>query len=117
MASYLSNRYLFVVANGQEFSYIQLQQGCHRVVFGHQCYVRHFHLNLINSCLLVSYADESILLKVIPTKDLRLTLIYVEMLIGEEGGSLNLNLQSPILFLCLLNIMLKSIPLYLGMMC
>ena len=35
-------------------------------------YVRHFQSQL-NSCLLVSYADDSTLLKVIPTEDLRLS--------------------------------------------
>ena len=38
--------------------YIRLQQEYHKVVFGHQCYI------------LVSYADDSTLLKVILSKDL-----------------------------------------------
>ena len=54
-----------------------------------------------SSCLLVSYADDSTLLKVIPTKDLRLS-AAVEInadlcsitnweLIGRDDGTLNLN--------------------------
>ena len=40
-------------------------------------------------------------------------LIFVELLIGGEDSILNLNLQSVILFVYLLNMMLKIIPLYL----
>ena len=44
---------------------------------------------------------------------LKLMLISVELLIGGKGDTLNLNLQSLILFVYLLNVMLMSILLYL----
>ena len=73
LASYLSDRYLFVVANGQESSLYPVTAGVPQggvwstTLFN--LYVRHLPSRLI-SCLLVSYADDSTLLKVIPTKDL-----------------------------------------------
>ena len=114
--------------------YIQLQQDYHKVVFGHQpvlfnLQVHHLPSQL-NSCFLMNLADDHTLLKVIPTDKstlccvflllriedqvllLKLMLIFVELLIEGEDGILNLNLQSLILFVYLLNV---SIPL-LGMM-
>ena len=64
MESYLCNRCLFVVANGQDSSLYPIKAGA-------PLYVHHFPSQL-NCCLLVSYAGDSTLLKVIPTKDLRL---------------------------------------------
>ena len=65
MESYLCNRCLFVVANGQNSSLYPIKAGA-------PLYVRHFPSQL-KCCLLVSYVGDSTLLKVIPTKDLRLS--------------------------------------------
>ena len=76
MESYLCNRYLFVVPNGQDSSLYLITAGVLQggvwspVLFN--LYVRHLPSQL-KSCLLVSYVDDSTLLKVIPTKDLRLS--------------------------------------------
>ena len=49
LASYLSDRYLFVVANGQESSLYPVTTGVPRAVFGHQrfsiCMYATFHLS------------------------------------------------------------------------
>ena len=77
--------------------YIQLQKGYHRVVFGHCfcsiCMYAIFHFSF--NCLLVSY--DSTLLKVIPTKGLRLSAaakINVDLYRIADWGILNFNLQS-----------------------
>ena len=76
MESYLSNRYLFIVANGQDSSLYPFTEGILQggvwspMLFN--LYVRHLPSQL-KSCLLVSYADDSTLLKVFHTKDLRLS--------------------------------------------
>ena len=76
MESYLSDRYLFVVANGQDSSLYPIMAGVPQGgVWSPMLFNLYVH-NLpsqLKSCLLVSYADDSTLLKVIPTKDLRLT--------------------------------------------
>ena len=76
MESYLSDRYLFVVANGQDSSLYPITaaipQGGVWSPMLFNLYVRHLPSQL-KSCLLVSYADDSTLLKVIPTKHLRLS--------------------------------------------
>ena len=76
MESYLSDRYLFVVANGQDSSLYPITAGIPQggvwspMLFN--LYVHHLPSQL-KSCLMVSYADDSTLLKAIPTKDLRLS--------------------------------------------
>ena len=76
MESYLSDRYLFVVANGQDSSLYPITAGVPQggvwspMLFN--LYVHHLP-SQFKSCLLVSYADDSTLLKVIPIKDLRLS--------------------------------------------
>ena len=73
MESYLSNRYLFVVVNGQDSSLYPITAGIPQGGVWSpmllNLYARHL-LAQLKSCLLVSYAT---LLKVIPTKDLRLS--------------------------------------------
>ena len=82
MESYLSNRYLFVAANGQESSLYPVTAGVPQggawspMLF--YLYVRHLP-SQFTSCLLVSCADDSTLLKVFPTKDLRLTAAAAEI--------------------------------------
>ena len=67
----------------------------------------------------MSYVDDSTLLKVIPTKDVRLNVAaeinadLCRIADWGKGDTLNLNLQSLILFVYLLNVMLMSILLYL----
>ena len=77
-------------------------------------YVHHLPSQL-KSYLLVSYADNSTLLKVIPTKDLRLSAeqIFVVLLIGGEDDTLNLNPQSLMPYVFLSSVMLRSILPYL----
>ena len=75
LGSYLFNCYLFIVANGKEPSLYPVMTGVPQggvwspLLFN--LYVSH-HTSQLESCLLVSYADDSTLLKIIPTKDSRL---------------------------------------------
>ena len=70
MESYLSNRYLFVEAKGQDSSLYPITAGALQggvwspMLFN--LYVHHLQSQL-KSCQLVSYTDDSTLLKVIPT--------------------------------------------------
>ena len=65
----------------------------------------------------MSYADDSTLLKVIPTKDLRLSAaaeINADLSrITVWGKSWYIEFSSQLPFVCHLNMMLRSIPLYL----
>ena len=76
LESYLSDQYLFVVANGQESSLYPVmvgvpQGGVWSLLLFNLC-VCHLPSQL-QSCLLVSYAEDSTQLKVNPTKDLKLS--------------------------------------------
>ena len=72
MASYLSDRHLFVVANGRESSLYpvtaRVPQGGVWSPMLFNLYVRHLPSQL-HSYSLVNYADDSTLLKIIPTKE------------------------------------------------
>ena len=72
--SYLSNRYLYVVANAKESSKYPIQAGVpQRAVWSpmlFNLYVRQLLLQVHHS-LLVSYADDSTLLKIAPSKEAR----------------------------------------------
>ena len=79
-------------------------------------YVRHLPSQL-NSCLLVSYADDSMLLKVIPTKDLRLnTTVEINAdlcRVANWGRQWHIEFEpskSNAIYVSL-NVMLKNIPL------
>ena len=72
--SYLSNRYLYVVANAKESSQYPIQAGVPQgavwspMLFN--LYVRQLPLQVHHS-LLVSYADDSTLLKIVPSREAR----------------------------------------------
>jgi len=76
LKSYLSDQCLFVVANGCESSLYQVTAGVPQGVVWSpmllNLYVHHLPSQL-ESCLLLSYADAYTMLKVVPTKDLRLS--------------------------------------------
>ena len=72
--SYLSDRYLYVVANAKESSQYPIQAGVPQgavwspMLFN--LYVWQLPLQICH-CLLVSYADDSMLLKVVPSREAR----------------------------------------------
>ena len=72
--SYLFNRYLYVVANAKESSHYPIHacipQGAIWSPILFNLYVRQLPLQ-VHYCHIVSYADDSTLLKVIPSKEAR----------------------------------------------
>ena len=91
MCSYLSDRTLFVVAHGDTSSQRPFTAGVPQggiwspILFN--LYTRHLPVQ-VSHCDLFSYADDSTLLKVIPTKDDRIAaadeLNAESLLMGEE---------------------------------